>query len=179
MARMKDLYEKTVSSDLSKKFNHKNIHSIPRITKVVINAGVGRASVDSKHLEAATQALKKISGQAPVVTKAKKSIAGFKLREKMNIGTVVTLRGEKMYEFLDRLVSVALPRVRDFRGLNPNAFDGRGNYSLGLRDHGVFPEISFEEASTPVSLQVNITTTAKNDEEARALLSGLGFPFKN
>ena len=179
MVRMKELYLKIVAKDLSDKFEHKNVHSIPKITKVVVNAGVGRASLDSKHLDTAIEVMKKVTGQAPVITKAKKSIAGFKLREKMNIGTVVTLRGDRMYEFLDRLVNVALPRVRDFRGLNPKAFDGKGNYSLGLRDHGVFPEISFEEASSPVSLQVNVTTTAKNDEEALALLSGLGFPFKN
>jgi large subunit ribosomal protein L5 len=179
MVRMKELYLKKVAKDLGDKFEHKNVHSIPKITKVVVNAGVGRASLDSKHLDTAIEVMKKVTGQAPVITKAKKSIAGFKLREKMNIGTVVTLRGDRMYEFLDRLVNVALPRVRDFRGLNPKAFDGKGNYSLGLRDHGVFPEISFEEASSPVSLQVNVTTTAKNDEEALALLSGLGFPFKN
>jgi large subunit ribosomal protein L5 len=179
MVRMKELYLKKVAKDLGDKFEHKNVHSIQKITKVVVNAGVGRASLDSKHLDTAIEVMRKVTGQAPVITKAKKSIAGFKLREKMNIGTVVTLRGDRMYEFLDRLVNVALPRVRDFRGLNPKAFDGKGNYSLGLRDHGVFPEISFEEASSPVSLQVNVTTTAKNDEEALALLSGLGFPFKN
>lgn len=178
MARMKDLYQKTVAPELAKEFSLENDHQIPKITKVVVNAGVGRASVDAKKLEAVVKGLAEITGQAPVVNKAKKSIAGFKLREGVSIGASVTLRGDRMYEFLDRLVSVALPRVRDFRGIKGNAFDGQGNYSLGIREHGVFPEIPFEEASEPFGLQVNITTTAPNDEQAKALLTSLGFPFK-
>lgn len=178
MARMRELYTSKVTAELAKEFNIANVHQIPKITKVVVNAGVGRASVDAKRLEAVVKGLAEITGQAPVVTKAKKSIAGFKLREGVSIGATVTLRGEKMYEFLDRLVSVALPRVRDFRGIKGNAFDGHGNYSLGIREHGVFPEIPFEEASEPFGLQVNVSTTAENDEQAKALLTHLGFPFK-
>lgn len=178
MARMKDLYQKTVAKELLTELGLKNVNEIPKITKVVINAGVGRATVDAKRLEAVVKGLTEIAGQAPVITKAKKSIAGFKLREGMNVGASVTLRGERMYEFLDRLVSVALPRVRDFRGIKKDAFDGHGNYSLGIREHGIFPEIPFEEASEPFGLQVNISTSAKNDEQAKALLTHLGFPFK-
>ncbi len=178
MARMKDFYQKTVATELTKEFGFTNVHQVPKISKVVVNAGVGRASLDAKKLEAVVAGLAKITGQAPVVNKAKKSIAGFKLREGMVIGASVTLRGVMMYEFLDRLVNVALPRVRDFRGIKKDAFDGHGNYSLGIREHGVFPEISFEEASEPFGLQVNISTTAKNDEQAKALLTHLGFPFK-
>jgi len=175
---MKDLYLKTVAPALLTELNLKNVHQVPKITKVVINAGVGRAALDTKKLDAVIQGLRQIAGQAPVITKAKKSIAGFKLREGMSVGATVTLRGEMMYEFLDRLVAVALPRVRDFRGLKKDAFDGHGNYSLGLREHGVFPEIPFEEASEPFGLQVNISTTANTDEGAKALLKHLGFPFK-
>lgn len=178
MARMKDFYQKTVTGELRKEFGYTNVHQIPKVTKVIVNAGVGRASVDAKKLDAVVAGLAQITGQAPVINKSKKSIAGFKLREGMNIGTSVTLRGDMMYEFLDRLVNVALPRVRDFRGLKKDAFDGHGNYSLGIREHGVFPEISFEEASEPFGLQVNISTTASNDAEAKALLTHLGFPFK-
>lgn len=178
MARMKDFYQKTVTGELRKEFGYTNVHQIPKVTKVIVNAGVGRASVDAKKLDAVVAGLAQITGQAPVINKSKKSIAGFKLREGMNIGTSVTLRGDIMYEFLDRLVNVALPRVRDFRGLKKDAFDGHGNYSLGIREHGVFPEISFEEASEPFGLQVNISTTASNDAEAKALLTHLGFPFK-
>lgn len=178
MARLLDTYKKDVKKALQEEFGYKNVNQIPKITKIVVNAGVGRAIADSKNLENTLAALTKITGQAPVITKAHRSIAGFKLREGMKIGAMVTLRGEKMYEFLDRLISVALPRVRDFRGVKRNAFDGRGNYSLGLREHGVFPEISFEEATSPISLQVNISTTANTDDEARALLAKFGFPFK-
>ena len=178
MARMKEFYQKTVASDLKKEFGYANVHQIPKVTKVIVNAGVGRATVDSKKLDAVVAGLAQVTGQAPVVNKAKKSIAGFKLREGMNIGASVTLRGDMMYEFLDRLVNVALPRVRDFRGIKKDAFDGNGNYSLGIREHGVFPEVTFEQASEPFGLQVNISTTAKNDAEAKALLTHLGFPFK-
>jgi len=178
MARMKDLYQKKVAPELQSELGLANVHQIPKITKVVVNAGVGRAALDAKKLEAVVKGLSEITGQHPVITKAKKSIAGFKLREGMNVGTTVTLRGDMMYEFLDRLVSVALPRVRDFRGIKKDAFDGHGNYSLGLREHGVFPEIPYEEASEPFGLQVNISTSATNDEQAKALLKHLGFPFK-
>jgi large subunit ribosomal protein L5 len=178
MARLQELYKKTIKDQLKSDFGLKNVNQIPKVTKVVVNAGVGRAVANSKFLEDAEAALLKITGQKPVVTKARKSIAGFKIRQGMNVGIMVTLRGERMYEFIDRLVNVALPRVRDFRGIKPN-FDGNGNFSLGLKEHGVFPEISFEEATTPIALQVNVTTTAKNDEEAKALLSKLGFPFKD
>lgn len=178
MSRVKDLYKNTVAPKLKEDFNLSNVNEIPKIEKVVINAGVGRAIQNSKFLEDAVATLTKISGQKPVVIKARKSVAGFKVREGMKTATMVTLRGEKMYEFIDRLVNVALPRVRDFRGINAK-FDGQGNYSLGFKEHGMFPEISFEEATNPVSLQVNITTTAKTDEQGKALLAGLGFPFKD
>lgn len=178
MARMKDLYVNTVVPELAREFELKNVHQIPKITKVVVNAGVGRAALDAKKMEGVIQGIREITGQAPVVTKSKKSIAGFKLREGMNVGVTVTLRGDMMYEFLDRLVSVALPRVRDFRGIKKDAFDGHGNYSLGIREHGVFPEIPFEEANEPFGLQVNISTSAGSDALAKALLTHLGFPFK-
>jgi large subunit ribosomal protein L5 len=178
MARMRDFYLKTVAPELKSEFGFENVHQVPKITKVVINAGAGRAINDSKVLDNIVEMLAKVTGQAPVINKARKSIAGFKIREGMNIGASVTLRGEKMYEFLDRLVAISLPRVRDFRGISPKAFDGQGNYSLGIKEHGVFPEISFEEATNPFGLQVNITTTAKNDAEGKALLTKLGFPFK-
>jgi large subunit ribosomal protein L5 len=178
MTRMKDLYRNKVAPELFRELGLTNVHQTPKITKVVINAGVGRAALDTKKLDAVIEGLRKITGQAPVVTKAKKSIAGFKLREGMSVGVTVTLRGDMMYEFLDRLVSVALPRVRDFRGLKSDSFDGHGNYSLGIREHGVFPEISFEEASEPFGFQVNVGTSTENDELAKALLKHLGFPFK-
>ncbi len=179
MARMKDLYKDQVSVALKEEFGYKNVHQIPKVLKVTINAGVGRAALDSKNMEPVLSGIKKITGQAPVVNKARKSIAGFKIREGMNIGASVTLRGERMYEFLDRLVNVTLPRVRDFRGIKGNAFDGNGNYSLGIKDFGVFPEISFEEATNPFGLQINVTTSAHTDAEGKALLTKLGFPFKD
>ncbi len=179
MARMKDLYKEKVAALLQTEFGYKNVNMIPKVTKVVINAGVGRASADSKALDPVIAGLTKIAGQAPVINKARKSIAGFKIREGMNIGASVTLRGERMYEFLDRLVNVTLPRVRDFRGIKGNAFDGHGNYSLGIKEYGVFPEISFEEAVNTFGLQVNVATSAKTDAEGKALLTKLGFPFKD
>lgn len=179
MARMKDLYKDKVSAELKTEFGYKNVNQIPKILKVVVNAGVGRAATDSKVMEPVLAGLAKITGQAPVVNKARKSIAGFKIREGMLIGASVTLRGERMYEFLDRLVNVSLPRVRDFRGIKGNAFDGQGNYSLGIKEYGVFPEISFEEAVNTFGLQVNVATTAKTNAEGKALLTKLGFPFKD
>lgn len=178
MARLIDNYKKDVTPKLKEEFGYKNAHQVPKVTKIVINAGVGRAIQNSKFLEDTVEAITKISGQKPVVVKARKSVAGFKVREGMKTAVMVTLRGQRMYEFMDRLVNVALPRVRDFRGIK-GTLDGHGNYSLGLREHGMFPEISFEEATNPVSLQVNITTTANTDEEGKALLAGLGFPFKD
>ena len=179
MERMRELYQKKAVPELMSVYHYKNINQLPKIAKVVVNVGVGRAIANSKFMDEAVEAVKKITGQAPIITKAKKSIAAFKVREGMNVGVSVTLRGIRMFEFLDRLVSVVLPRVRDFRGIKPGAFDGHGNYSLGIKEHGFFPEISFEEASTPISLQINITTTAKTDDEARTLLSSLGFPFRS
>jgi len=179
MSRMKELYQKQITKELMDKFKFQNVNQVPKITKVVVNAGVGRSVQNSKFLDDTIKAMTTVTGQAPVVTKAKKSIAGFKIREGMKIGTSVTLRGERMYEFLDRLVSISLPRVRDFRGLNPAGFDGQGNYNIGIKEHGVFPEISFEEANPPIGMQINITTTAKKDEEGKALLAGLGFPFRS
>jgi large subunit ribosomal protein L5 len=176
---MHDLYKKQAVKELMDTYKYKNVNEVPKITKVVVNAGVGRAVANTKFLEDAKGAMVKITGQAPIITKAKKSISSFKLREGMNIGVAVTLRGDRMYEFLDRLVSISLPRVRDFRGIKPTAFDGQGNYSLGLREHGVFPEISFEESGAPIGMQINISTTAKTDQEAKTLLSALGFPFRS
>jgi large subunit ribosomal protein L5 len=177
MSRLKDLYQTKIQKEIGAHVGRTNLLSIPKIKKVVINAGVGRAVVDSKNIEAVETALTEISGQMPVRTKAKKSIAGFKLREGMPIGVMVTLRGERMYEFLDRMVNVALPRVRDFRGISSEAFDGRGNYSLGFKEHTVFPELIGKDVPA-VPLQVNIETSAKNNDEARELLRLFGFPFK-
>jgi large subunit ribosomal protein L5 len=177
MARLKELYEKQIQKQLGDKLGRVNKLSIPKIKKIVINAGVGRAVADSKTLEGVEVALTEITGQAPVRTIAKKSIAGFKLREGMPIGEMVTLRGDRMYEFMDRLVNVALPRVRDFRGISRDAFDGHGNYSLGIKEHTVFPELIGKDVP-PISFQVNIETTAKNNEEGRELLSAFGFPFR-
>jgi large subunit ribosomal protein L5 len=159
-------------------FRYTNTHQTPKVTKVVLNAGVGRAASDSKHLETVVETLRKVTGQKPVETKAKKSIAGFKLRENNKIGATVTLRGERMYDFLDRLVAVALPRIRDFRGISATAFDPQGNYSLGITEQSIFPEIPYEEAVTTHSLQVNIITTAKTEAEGRKLLELMGFPFR-
>ncbi len=173
-----DLYKKEITKKLKEDFGYKNVMEIPKIQAVVINAGVGRGAKDSKELDDVIEGIKIITGQAPVKTKSKKSIAGFKLRDGMEIGTKVTLRGERMYEFLDRLINVALPRVRDFRGLKVGAFDGHGNYSVGIKDQAIFPEIPYDKFSHPFSLQINIVTSAKTDDEARKMLSYMGFPFK-
>lgn len=178
MSRLRDKYNKDVKPALQKELGVSNVHQIPRIEKVVINTGVGRATSDSKYLEAATKTLGIIAGQAPVHTVAKNSIAGFKLRDGNKIGAMVTLRDERMYEFLDRLVAVVLPRVRDFRGISDKAFDREGNYSLGITEHAVFPEISFEDAATTHGLQINIVTSAKSKEESKKLLELMGFPFR-
>ena len=178
MNRLHEKYQNETRASLQQEFGYANVHQIPKVEKVVVNTGVGRATADSKHIETAVHMLRQITGQQPIKTKAKKSIAGFKLREGNIIGASVTLRGERMYDFLDRLVAVALPRIRDFRGISDEAFDPQGNYSLGISDQSIFPEIPFEEAGNGQSLQVNIVTTAKNREEGARLLTLLGFPFK-
>lgn len=178
MARLKDKYKDEIAPALAKEFGIKNPMAIPRIEKVVINMGLGEASSNAKLLDVAAEELKSITGQKPVVTKAKKSIAAFKLRQGMSIGTMVTLRGERMFEFLDRLISVALPRVRDFRGISGKAFDGRGNYTLGIREQLIFPEIDFNKVDKTRGMNISIVTTARSDDEARSLLKGLGMPFR-
>lgn len=177
-ARLKEKYLKDVTPALVKEFGYKNPMSVPKIEKIVINVGLGEAIQNSKVLDIAVNDLATISGQKPVVTKAKKSIAAFKLREGMNIGSMVTLRGDRMYEFLDRFVNIALPRVRDFRGVSPKSFDGRGNYTIGLRDQLIFPEIDFGKIDKARGMNVCIVTTARTDEEARSLLRHLGMPFR-
>ena len=178
MARLKERYQKEVAPAIAKEFGIKNPMAIPRVQKVVLNMGMGEAIANAKILDTAAEELRAITGQKPVVTKAKKSIASFKLRQGMPIGVMVTLRGERMYEFLDRLVSIALPRVRDFRGISPKAFDGRGNYTIGVREQLIFPEIDFNKVDKLRGMNISIVTTARDDEQARALLKGLGMPFR-
>lgn len=178
MSRLKDKYKNEIAPAIAKDFNIENPMAIPRIEKVVINMGMGESIANAKILDVAVEELRVITGQKPVVTKAKKSIASFKLRQGMNIGAMVTLRGERMYEFLDRLISVALPRVRDFRGISGKAFDGRGNYTLGIREQLIFPEIDFNKVDKTRGMNISIVTTAKNDEQSRALLKALGMPFR-
>ncbi len=177
MSRLKDQYNETIVDAMMKKFEYKNIMQVPKLDKIVINMGVGEAKDNAKLLEAAIKDLETISGQKAIVTKAKKSVANFKLREGMPIGCKVTLRGEKMYEFADRLINLALPRVRDFRGINPNAFDGRGNYALGIKEQLIFPEIEYDKVDKVRGMDVIFVTTAKTDEEARELLTLFGMPF--
>ena len=176
--RMKVHYEKVVREALQKKFSYENVMQIPRIEKVVINMGVGEAVNDRKKVDNAAADLAMIAGQKPVVTRARKAIATYKLREGMAIGCKVTLRGDRMYEFLDRFVTIALPRVKDFRGLNPKSFDGRGNYAMGLKEHIVFPEIAYDDVDQIWGMDVIVCTTAGSDDEARALLRGFNFPFR-
>ncbi len=176
--RLKKHYEETVRPALVKEFGYKNPMQVPRIDKIVLNMGVGEAVADSKKVTSALGDLGKIAGQKAAVTKSRKSIATYKLREGMPIGGKVTLRKTRMYEFLDRLITVALPRVRDFRGLNPKSFDGRGNYALGIKEHIVFPEIDYDKAESILGMDVIVCTTAKTDEEARALLKAFNFPFR-
>jgi large subunit ribosomal protein L5 len=178
MARLRDKYKSEIAPALAKEFDIKNPMAIPRIEKVVVNMGLGEASSNSKILDVAAEELRAITGQKPVITKAKKSIAAFKLRQGMNIGSMVTLRGERMYEFLDRLISVALPRVRDFRGVSAKAFDGRGNYTLGVREQLIFPEIDFNKVDKTRGMNITIVTTATSDDQARSLLKSLGMPFR-
>ncbi|MEV3477621.1 50S ribosomal protein L5 [Paenibacillus larvae] len=176
-ARMKDRFLNEITPALMQKFNYTTVMQVPKVEKVVINMGVGEAVSNSKVLDSAVEDMQKISGQKPVITRAKKSIAGFKLRENMPIGVKVTLRGERMYHFLDKLFNVALPRVRDFRGVSSKAFDGRGNYTLGLKEQLIFPEIEYDQVDKVRGMDVVIVTTAKTDEEARELLSELGMRF--
>jgi len=179
MARLKDQYDKTIRPALTQEFGYKNPFDVPRLEKIVVNMGVGEGSQDAKKITAATQELAAICGQRPIVTRAKKSIAAFKLREGMPVGAKVTLRRERMYEFLDRLVTIALPRIRDFRGLSGKSFDGRGNYALGLKEQIVFPEIEYDKVDATRGMDIVIVTTAKTDAEARALLKHFDFPFVN
>ncbi len=177
-ARLKERYQKEVAPAIAKEFGITNPMAIPRVQKVVLNMGMGEAIANAKILDTAADELRAVTGQKPVITKAKKSIASFKLRQGMPIGVMVTLRGDRMYEFLDRLVSIALPRVRDFRGVSPKAFDGRGNYTIGVREQLIFPEIDFNKVEKLRGMNISIITTARNDEQARALLKGLGMPFR-
>lgn len=178
MARLKEFYKDVVIPELMKQFSYKSAMEVPRIEKITLNMGVGEAVADKKVMEHATGDMEKIAGQKPVVTVARKSIAGFKIRDHYPIGCKVTLRREKMFEFLDRLISVSLPRVRDFRGLNGKSFDGRGNYNMGVREQIIFPEIEYDKIDALRGLNITITTTAKTDEEAKALLTLFKFPFK-
>ena len=179
MARLLDFYKNTVIQELTKKFEYKSAMEVPRITKITLNMGVGEAVADKKVLEHAVGDMTKIAGQKPVVTKSRKSIAGFKIRDGYPIGCMVTLRGPRMFEFLDRLVTVALPRVRDFRGISGKGFDGRGNYNMGVKEQIIFPEIEYDKIDALRGMNISVTTTAKTDEEARALLAAFKFPFKN
>lgn len=178
MARLKDKYRDEVLPELMQEFQYRNVMEAPRITKITVNMGVGEAKTNAKLLDDAVEELAQITGQKPKINRARKSIAGFKLREGMAIGCSVTLRGERMYEMLDRLVSIALPRIRDFRGISPRQFDGRGNFSMGIREQTIFPEIDYDSVDQTRGLNVCITTTAKTDEEGRALLTKLGMPFR-
>lgn len=178
MARLKDLYNSQIKNDLREKFNYGNVMEVPHLEKIVINIGVGEAVSNSKALDAAVQDLTTISGQKPLITRAKKSIANFKIRENMPLGCKVTLRGERMYEFLDKLINIAIPRVRDFRGVSATSFDGRGNYSLGIKEQLIFPEIDYDKIDKVRGMDIIIVTSAKTDEEARELLRAFGMPFK-
>ena len=179
MARLQEYYKQTVAPELLTKFGYKSIMEVPRITKITLNMGVGEAVGDKKVLDHAVGDMTKIAGQKPVVTKARKAIAGFKIREGYPIGCMLTLRGNRMYEFLDRLVTIAMPRIRDFRGISGKGFDGRGNYNVGVKEQIIFPEIEYDKIDAVRGMNISITTTAKNDEEAKALLAAFKFPFKN
>lgn len=179
MARLQNFYREKVVADLTKQFGYKSVMEVPRITKITLNMGVGEAVADKKVMDSAVADLTRIAGQKPVVTRARKAIAGFKIREGQPIGCMVTLRGVRMYEFLDRFVTIALPRVRDFRGVSGKSFDGRGNYNVGVKEQIIFPEIEYDKVDALRGLNISITTTAKSDEEAKALLAAFRFPFKN
>ncbi|MBK8452051.1 MAG: 50S ribosomal protein L5 [Thiofilum sp.] len=178
MTRLQDYYRNTVVAELTNKFGYKNVMEVPKITKVTLNMGLGEAVGDKKVIEHAVADMAKISGQKPVVTLSRKSIAGFKIRDNWPIGCMVTLRSDVMYEFIDRLVNVSIPRIRDFRGLNPRAFDGRGNYNMGVKEQIIFPEIDYDKIDALRGMNITITTTAKTDEEGRALLAAFKFPFR-
>ncbi len=179
MARLNDYYKKTVAPQLMKQFGYKSVMEVPRIEKITLNMGVGEAVADKKVMDHAVGDMQKIAGQKPVVTKSKKSIAGFKIRENYPVGCKVTLRRERMYEFLDRLVTIAIPRIRDFRGISGKSFDGRGNYNMGVKEQIIFPEIEYDKIDALRGMNITITTTAKTDEEAKALLLAFKFPLKN
>lgn len=178
VSRLKTYYKDNVVPQMEKHFNYKNINQVPRLEKIIINAGIGDAKDNAKSFQIAVEELKQISGQTPVITKAKKSVANFKLREGMSIGAKVTLRDNRMYEFMDKLISIALPRVRDFRGVNQNSFDGRGNYTMGVREQLIFPEIVYDQVEKTRGYDITFVTTAKTDEEARQLLQLMGMPFR-
>ena len=178
MSRLKEFYRDTVVKQLMEQFDYKSVMQVPRITKITLNMGVGEALTDKKVLESAVADMEKISGQKVVITKARRSIAGFKLREGWPVGCKVTLRSERMYDFLDRLVTISIPRIRDFRGLNPKSFDGQGNYSMGVKEQIIFPEIEYDKIDKLRGMDITITTTAKTAEESRALLSAFKFPFR-
>ncbi len=179
MARLKNIYRDEVVKKLTEQFDYKNVMEVPRITKVTLNMGVGEALGDRKVMEHAVSDMEKIAGQKAIVCKARKSVAGFKVREDWPIGCKVTLRSDRMYEFLDRLINIAIPRVRDFRGMSPKSFDGRGNYNMGVQEQIIFPEVDYDKIDTLRGMDIAITTTAKTDEEGRALLAAFNFPFKN
>jgi large subunit ribosomal protein L5 len=179
MARLQTQYREKIVPELMQKFGYKSVMEVPRITKITLNMGVGEAVNDKKNIENAVADMTKIGGQKPVVTKARKAIANFKIRQGLPIGCMVTLRGQRMYEFLDRLVTIALPRMRDFRGVSGRAFDGQGNYNIGLKEQIIFPEIEYDKIDTLRGLNISITTTAKTDDEAKALLAAFRFPFRN
>jgi large subunit ribosomal protein L5 len=177
--RLKLFYQETIVPKLKEQFKYENIHQVPKVTKVTVNRGLGEASQNAKALESSINELAIITGQKPVVTRAKKAIAGFKIRQGMPVGVMVTLRSDRMYAFLDRLISLALPRIRDFRGISPKSFDGRGNYSLGVREQLIFPEIDYDTIDQIRGMDISIITTAQTDEEGRALLKEMGMPFRN
>lgn len=178
MSRLQDFYKETVIKQLMEELKCENVMAVPKIEKITVNMGVGEAAADKKVLEHAVSDMTKITGQKPIVTKARKSVAGFKIREGWPIGCKVTLRRERMYEFLDRLISIGIPRIRDFRGLSAKSFDGRGNYSMGVREQIIFPEIDYDKIDALRGMDITITTSAKNDDEARALLKAFSFPFR-
>ncbi len=176
--KLKTTYQETIVPKLKEQFGYTNIHQVPKVIKITVNRGLGEASQNAKALESSKEELSTITGQQPVVTRAKKAIAGFKIREGMPVGVMVTLRGDRMYAFLDRLINLALPRIRDFRGISGNSFDGRGNYRLGIREQLIFPEIEYDKIDQIRGMDISIITTAKNDEEGRALLKEMGMPFR-
>lgn len=179
MARLKEIFRKEVAPKIKQELNLSNVMEVPRVSKITLNMGLGEAVTDKKVIESAVADLEKITGQKPIVTYSRKSIAGFKIRDGWPIGVKVTLRNDRMYEFLDRLLSISLPRVRDFRGLNPRSFDGHGNYSMGVKEQIIFPEINYDKIDALRGLDITLTTTARNDEEGRALLRAFNFPFRN